>query len=95
MKYADFEGILEPIQERVPGDSNEPYAKRGPSRPYTTKVNQHIPSGWCVYSKFAYGEVETPLELYRGKDSVEKFCDYIKEETHRLHHMFLKSLWIL
>ena len=60
MLYEDFEAILEPIQERVPGDP-------------TSEVNQHIPSGWCVYSKFAYGEVEAPLELYRGEDCVEKF----------------------
>ena len=97
MMYADFEAILEPIQERAPGacttpgggDPNEPYAEGvGPSRPYTTNVNQHIPSGLCIYSKFAYGEVEAPLELYRGKDCVEKFCDHIKREAHRLYHMF-------
>ena len=77
--YTDFEAILEPIQERVPGDPNEPYI---------TKVNQHIPSGWCVYSSFTYGEVENPLKLYRGKDCIEKFCDHIKQEAHRLCHMF-------
>ena len=78
MMYADFEVILEPIQ--------------GPSsdliNPYTKEVNQHIPSGFCVYSKFAYGEVEAPLRLYRGEDGVEKFCDHIKDETKRLCHMF-------
>ena len=41
MMYADFEAILEPIQERVPGDLNESY---------TSEVSQHIPSGWCVYT---------------------------------------------
>ena len=45
-------------------------------------------SGWCVYSKFAYGEVKDPLKLYRGKDCLEKFCDYIKHKAHRLYHMF-------
>ena len=79
MMYADFEAILEPIQGRVPGDSNEPY---------TTNVNQHIPSGWCVYSKFAYGEVENPLKLCRGKECIEKFCDRIKQGAHKLYHMF-------
>ena len=68
MMYADFEAILAPIQGPNPD----------PSEAYTTKVNQHIPSGWCVYSKFAYGKVDDPLKLYRGKDCVEKFCDYIK-----------------
>ena len=80
--YADFEALLEQIQERVPGDPNEPY---------TTKVNQHIPSGWCVYSKFAYGDADDPLKLYRGEDCVEKFCDHIKQEAHRLYHMFLEK----
>ena len=76
--YADFEANLETIQGPNPD----------PKQPYTSKVNQHIPSGWFVYSKFAYGEVKDPLKLYRGKDCVEKCCDYIKEEAHRLYHIF-------
>ena len=47
-----------------------------------------MPSGWCVYSKFAYGDVDNPLRLYRGKDCMETICNYIKEEAHRLYHMF-------
>ena len=47
-----------------------------------------MPSGWCVYSKFAYEDVDNPLRLYRGKDCTETFCNYIKEEAHRLYHMF-------
>ena len=76
--YADFEAILEPIQSPNPG----------PNKPYTSEVNQHIPFGWCVYSKFAYGDVKDPLTICRGKDCVEKFCDHIKQEAHRLYHMF-------
>ena len=78
MMYTDFEAILNPIQ----GPSSDL------SEPYTKEVNQHIPSGLCVYSKFAYGKVENPLELYRGEDCVEKFCEYIKGEAKRLYHMF-------
>ena len=66
--YADFESILYPIESPGPD----------PNWPYSQNINQHISSGWCVYSKFAYGEVEDPLKLYRGKDCVEKFCDYVK-----------------
>ena len=36
MMYADFEALLELIQERVSGDPNEPY---------TSEVSRHIPSG--------------------------------------------------
>ena len=78
MMYADFEAILNPIHGPSPD----------PSKPYTKEVNQHIPSGFCIYSKFAYGEVENPLELYRGEDCIDKFCQYIKGEAKGLYHMF-------
>ena len=76
--YADFEAILKPMKE----------SSFNPDAAYTKEINQHIPSGFCVYSKFAYGEVENPLKLYRGEDCVEKFCDYIENEVKRLYHMF-------
>ena len=78
MMYADFEVILEPMQGSIPD----------PEGSYTKDISQHFPSGWCVYSKFTYGKVESPLRLYRGKDCIEKFCDYIKEEAKKLYHVF-------
>ena len=80
--YADFESILEPMDQGSPRPNSD--------QPYTNEVNRHTPSGWCVYSKFAYGEVVNPLRLYRGKDCIETFCNYIKGEAHRLYHMFPK-----
>ena len=77
--YTDFESILELMDQVEPGS---------PSQPYTNEVNQHIPSGWCVYSKFAYGDVDDPLRTYRGKDCINTFCNYIKGEARRLYHMF-------
>ena len=76
--YANFESILEPIESPNPD----------PNQPYSQNVNQHVSTGWCVYSKSAYGEVEDPLKLYRGKDCLKKFCNYIRQEAHRLYHMF-------
>ena len=81
MMYAHFEAILKPIQGPSPN----------PEEQYTKEVNQHIPSGFCIYSKFTYGEVENLLRLYRGEDCVEEFCDHIKEETKRLYNMFPKK----
>ena len=76
--YADFESILERIQGPNPK----------PTGPYTLEVTKHSPSGWCVYSKFAYGEVKDPVKHYRGKDCLEKFCNYFRQEAYRLYHMF-------
>ena len=85
--YTDFELILEPIQGPNPAPTGSS-VEHGTFGPYTSEVTKHSPSGWCVYTKFAYGEVKDPLKLYRGKNCLEKFCDYIRQEAHRLHHMF-------
>ena len=77
--YADFESILELMDPVEPGS---------PNQPYTNDVNQHTPSGWCVYSKFAYGDIDDLLRTYRGKDCIETFCNYIKGEARRLYHIF-------
>ena len=61
--YADFELILEPIQR--PGNNPRKSSSRG--------VNVHAPSGWCAYSKFAYGKVMNPLKEYRGRTMLASF----------------------
>ena len=65
MMYADFESILEPIQR----------VSNNPNLSSTRGVNVHMPSGWCVYSEFAYGSVTNPLTQYRGLDCINKFCE--------------------
>ena len=60
--YADFESILEPIH----GPENNPRISS------TRGINNHVPSGWCVYSEFAYGKVENPLKVYCGEDCIKK-----------------------
>ena len=76
--YADFESILEPIQG----------CKGDPTISHTDKINKHTPSGFCTYSAFAYRKVQNPTYIYRGKDCVEKLCEHIRLEAHRLFHMF-------
>ena len=73
--YADFESILVPVS----GAPNNPEmsSPRG--------INVHQPSGWCMYSKFAYGKVTDPLKQYRGRDCVSKFCETIMVEVKRLY----------
>ena len=71
--YADFESILKPLK---PQNNN------------TEKINEHVPCGFGVYSKFAYGKVPNALKVYRGKDCVEKFISYIQDEACRLYGLF-------
>ena len=76
--YADFESILEPIQ----GLENNPRISS------TRGIKNHVPSGWCIRSEFAYGKVENPLKLYHGEDCVKKFCDNVIGEARHLYQSF-------
>ena len=82
--YADFESILEPIQ----GARNDPNVSS------TRRVNVHTPSGWCLYSKFAYGNINNPLTQYSGSDCVERFCEHIVSEAKKLYNSFPERLMI-
>ena len=73
--YADFESILEPIHGAI----------NNPNISSARGVNVHTPSGWCLQSKFAYGEVSNPISQYRGPDCVKKFCEHIISEAKRLY----------
>ena len=68
--------------------NNGPGGARAPPHPEmssTRGINVHQPSGWCMYSKFAYGKVTNPLKQYRGRDCVSKFCETIMAEAKRLY----------
>ena len=82
--YADFESIL----VSVSGAPNnlEMSSTRG--------INVHQPSGWCMYSKFAYGRVTNPLKQYGGIDCVSKFCETIMAEAKSFTNQLLRNLWI-
>ena len=88
MLYADFKSILKPVDERYKEKMNSMKAGRKGKTSYTEKINTHVPSGWCVHNTFAYGDVPDPLKIYRGKECVEKFVEYIEEEVKRLYATF-------
>ena len=54
----------------------------------TKQINHYVPSGFCTYSTFAYGEVKDPLRLYGVKDCIVVFCKHIESEAKRLFNMF-------
>ena len=88
MLYADFESILKPVDERYRDKMDRMKSGRNGKASYTEKINTHVPSGWCVHSTFAYGDVSNPLKMYRGKGCVEKFVEYIEEEVKQLYTTF-------
>ena len=85
MLYADFGSILKQVDERYKDNMNTMKAERKGKAPYREKISTDVPSGWCVHSTFAYGDVPDPLKMYRDKNCVEKFVEYIEGEVKRLH----------
>ena len=76
--YYDLESSLPPI----------PTNRRDPNAPYMNLINQHIPCGWNVRSKFAYGEVKNSETSYRGSDCIKILCEHFISEIHRLYKLF-------
>ena len=58
--YAHFESILKSVDEWQREKMNAMKLKRKGKASYTEKINTHAPSGWCVYSTFAYGDASDP-----------------------------------
>ena len=40
----------------------------------TTKINQHIPSGYSIYTSCSFDKSNNKLSYYRGEDCMKKFC---------------------
>ena len=62
MLYAAFEIILKPVDEQYRDKINRMKAERKGKVPYMQKISTHVPSGWCVYSSFAYVDAPDPLK---------------------------------
>ena len=88
MLHVDFESILKLADEVYKDKMNVIKAEKKGKESYTEKINTHVQSGWSVHSTFAYGYVPHPLKMYRNKDCVEEFVEYLKVEVKRLYLIF-------
>ena len=61
MLYAEFESMLKQVDEPCREKMNKIKTKRKGKTLYTEKIITHVPSGWCVSSTFAYGDVPDTL----------------------------------
>ena len=51
--------------------------KNNPENPSTAKVSKHIPSGFSMSTMFSFRSIENKHNVYRGKDCMKRFCEYI------------------
>ena len=65
---------LECIIEKIDG------CKDNPENSFPAKVTKHTPSGFSMSTIFSFRSIENKHDVYRGKDSMKRFCEYLRNE---------------
>ena len=72
--YADLECILKKIDT----------CQNNPNLSSTTKINQHIPSGYSIYTSCSFDKYNNKLSYYRGEDCMRRFCKDLKDHAIKI-----------
>ena len=72
--YADLECLLKKIDT----------CYNNPELSSTTKINQHIPSGYSIYTNCCFDKSNNKLSYYRGEDCMKRFCKDLKDHTTKI-----------
>ena len=83
--YADLECII----ERTDG------CKNNPENSSTTKVSKHIPSVFSMSTIWSFQSIENKDDVYRGKDCMERFCEFLREHVMKIINFKKKKMKLL
>ena len=72
--YADLECLLKKIDT----------CYNNPDLLSTTKINQHIPSGYSIYTNCSFDKSNNKLSYYRGEDCMKRFCKDLKDHATKI-----------
>ena len=83
--YADLECLIEKIDE----------CKNNPQNSFTTKVSEHIPSGFSMSRSSLFKSIQNNHDVYRIKNGIKKFCEFLREHTMRIINFKKKKMKLL
>ena len=83
--YADFECIIEKIDG----------CKNNPENSSTTKVREHIPSSFSMSTISSFKSIENKHDMYRGKDCMKKFCEFLMEHAMKIINFKKKKMRLI
>ena len=72
--YADLECLI----ERTDG------CKNNSENSSTANLSEHIPSGFLMSTISSFRSIENKHAVYRGKDCMKKFCEFLREHEMRI-----------
>ena len=83
--YADLECII----EKTDG------CKNNPENLSTTKVSEHIPSGFSTFTIYLFRSIKNKHDVYIGKDCMEIFCESLREHAMKIINFREKKMKLL
>ena len=72
--YTDLECLLKKIDT----------CYNNPDLSPTTKINQHIPSRYSIYTNCSFDKANNKLSYYRGEDCMKRFCKDLKDHATKI-----------
>ena len=61
----------------------------------TTKVSEHVPSGYSMSTISSFRRIENKHDKYRGKDCMKKFCEFLREHAMKIINFKKKKMNLL
>ena len=72
--YADLERLFKKIST----------CQNDPDLSSTTKINQHILSGYPIYTSCSFDKSNNNLNYYRGEDCMRRFCKDLRDHATKI-----------
>ena len=72
--YVDLESLLEKVNA----------CHNNPEKSSTTKINEHTPSGYSLFTHCLYDRTKNTLDDYRGKNCMKNFCLDLREHATKI-----------
>ena len=66
--------------------------KNNPENSSTTKVGEHISSGFSMSTTSSFKSIESKHDVYRGKDCMKNFCESLREHAMKIINFKGKKL---
>ena len=83
--YADLESLLQRVDTYNNNNNNNNNSNKDKTeKSSTTKINKHITSGHSLFTQYSFDLTKNKLDCYRGKDSMKRFCEDLKEHAIKI-----------
>ena len=69
--------------------------KNNPEKSPTIKVGEHIPCRHSMSAIWTFDGIDNNCDIYRRKDCMKKFCEYLREHTMKIINFEKKKMILL